>query len=69
LPLINEIISVILQILVFTAIPFVVYLVRNRRAKGFFDYIGLRKPETRPMIYAAVCAVAFVLPAILLVFF
>lgn len=66
---INEIISTILQILVFTAIPFVVYLTTKRRAKGFFDYIGLRKPETRAMIYAALCAVAFVLPGLLLVFF
>lgn len=65
---VNEIISTILQILVFTAIPFVVYLIGNRRAKGFFDYIGLRKPETRTMIYAVLCAVAFVLPALLLVF-
>lgn len=67
--LINEIISTILQILVFIAIPFFVYLIANRRVKGFFDYIGLRKPETRTMIYAVVCAVAFVLPALLLVFF
>jgi membrane protease YdiL (CAAX protease family) len=65
----SEIISTILQILVFTTIPFVVYLVTNRRVKGFLDYVGLRKPETRPMIYAAVCAVAFVVPALLLVFF
>ncbi len=64
----GEIISTILQILVFTAIPFLVYLIGNRRAKGFFDYIGLCKPETRAMGYAAVCAVAFVLPALLLVF-
>ncbi len=67
--LINEVISTILQILIFTAIPFFVYLIGNRRTKGFFDYIGLRKPETKAMIYAAVCAVAFVLPALLLVFF
>jgi len=67
--LINEIISTILQILIFTAIPFFVYLIANRRIKGFFDYIGLRKPETRTIIYAIVCALAFVLPALLLVFF
>jgi membrane protease YdiL (CAAX protease family) len=65
---INEIISTILQIVIFTAIPFFVYLIVNRRAKGFFDYIGLRKPETRTMIYAALCADAFVMPALLLVF-
>jgi len=67
--LINEIISTILQIVIFTAIPFFVYLIAHRRIKGFFDYIGLRKPKARTMIYALGCAVAFVLPALLLVFF
>lgn len=43
--LVNAIISALLQVLVFTGIPFIVYLIAYRRAKGFFDYIGLRKPE------------------------
>lgn len=66
---VNEIISAILQVLIFTAIPFFVYLVAHRRAKGFFDYIGLRRPESRTMLYAVLCAAAFVLPALLLFYF
>lgn len=67
--LVNAIISAILQVLVFTAIPFFVYLIAYRRAKGFFDYIGLRKPERRTMLYATILAVAFILPVLLLLSF
>ena len=64
--LVNAIISAILQVLVFTATPFFVYLIAYRRARGFFDYIGLRKPERRTMLYATLLAVAFVLPVLVL---
>lgn len=64
----NEVISAIVQVLVFTAIPFFVYLIAYRRAKGFFDYIGLRQPERRTMLYATLLTVAFVLPVLLILF-
>jgi membrane protease YdiL (CAAX protease family) len=67
--LVNAIIPAILQVLVFTAIPFLVYLIVYRRAKGFFDYIGLLKPESRTMLYATLLSVAFVLPVLLPLFF
>lgn len=67
--LVNAIISALLQVLVFTAIPFFVYLIGYRRARGFFNYIGLYKPERRTMLYATLLAVAFVLPVLLLLFF
>ena len=67
--LVNAIISALLQVLVFTAIPFFVYLVGYRRARGFFDYLGLRSPERRTMLYATLLAVAFVLPVLLLLSF
>ena len=62
----NAIISAILQVLVFTAIPFFAYLIGHRRARGFFDSIGLRKPERRTMLYATILAAAFVLPVLVL---
>jgi uncharacterized protein len=65
----NAIISAILQVLVFTAIPFFVFLIRQRRARGFFDYIGLHKPERRTMLYATLLAAAFILPVLLLLSF
>ncbi len=67
--IVNESISAILQVLVFTAIPFFAYIIGYRRIKGFFDYIGLRKPEPRTMLYATLLVIAFVLPALLLLFF
>ena len=67
--LVNAIISAILQVLVFTAIPFLVYLIAKRRARGFFDYIGLRRPERRTMLYSTLLALAFVLPVLLLLYF
>jgi membrane protease YdiL (CAAX protease family) len=67
--LVNAIISAVLQVLVFTAIPVVFYLITHRRLKGFLDYIGLRKPELRTMLYATLIAAAFVLPVLLLLFF
>lgn len=65
----NSIISAILQVIVFAAIPFFAYLIGYRRVKGFFDYIGLRRPQWRAMLYAIIFTMAFVLPALLLVFF
>jgi membrane protease YdiL (CAAX protease family) len=67
--IINTIISAVLQILVFTAIPFFFYLIAHRRVKGFFDYIGLLKPERPTMLYATLLSAAFVLPTLLLLFF
>ena len=65
----NTIISAILQLLVFAAIPFFAYLIGKRRARGFFDYIGLHKSERRTMLYATLLAVAFILPVLLLLSF
>ncbi len=42
----NAIISAILQVLVFTAIPFFAFLIAQRRTRGFFDYIDLHKPDS-----------------------
>lgn len=43
----TALIGAALQVLVFTAIPFVVYLVTRRRARGFLAYVGLYRPEPR----------------------
>lgn len=44
--------SSILQVLLFAAIPFAVYAISRRRVRGFFDYVGLRKPTGRAMLLA-----------------
>lgn len=40
--ILEELISAILQILAFTLIPFLVYIIRHRSVKGFFQYIELK---------------------------
>lgn len=40
--MINEIIGTVLQVIVFTLIPFLVYIIRNKSVKGFLGYIGLK---------------------------
>lgn len=52
--IINVIISALLQTLIFTAIPFVVYLIKYRRARGFFNYIGLKTPVRRAILYSLI---------------
>jgi membrane protease YdiL (CAAX protease family) len=61
----NAVISAVLQVLLFTAIPFLIYLIAHRRAKGFFEYIGLHKPARRTMLYATALSAAFLLPTLL----
>jgi membrane protease YdiL (CAAX protease family) len=62
--MINEIISAILQVVIFTLIPFLVYVINLRSAKGFFNYLGLYNP-TRSAVYLSVlAAVLFLLGGI-----
>ena len=64
--MINETIVAILQILVFTLIPFLVFLIKNKSTNGFLDYIGLKK-STRKANYLAVFAcLLFATPLLIL---
>ncbi len=58
--------SAVLQVLVFAAPPFLVYVFTRRTARGFLAYVGLVKPEKRSRRPAAVLVVA-VVPLLLLV--
>jgi membrane protease YdiL (CAAX protease family) len=59
--MINEIISALLQVILFAFIPFVVYLIKYKKAKGFWNYIGLKKSTTRANLLALLL-VAFAAP-------
>ncbi len=52
--------SAALQVLIFAAVPFLVYVVRRQTAKGFFAYVGLIKPERRGLRPALMAAAAVV---------
>ncbi len=45
--IINDFISAILQVMVFTLIPFIFFLFRKDKTVTFFKYIGLYKPTSK----------------------
>ena len=65
--MVNEVIGAVLQIFVFATIPFLVYVIRYRKVKGFLEYVGL-KPSTKRANYLAVFAsLLFALPVLILI--
>jgi len=66
--LLNEIISTIFQVLVFTLIPFIFFLFRKNKATTFFKYIGLYKPTTKSLLYVILAALIFLIAGIGLTF-
>lgn len=64
--MINEAIGAILQILVFTLIPFLVYVFRNKTVKGFFDYLGLYKSTKTANSLAVLASLLFAAPLLIL---
>jgi membrane protease YdiL (CAAX protease family) len=67
-PIINEIISTVLQIIVFTLIPFIFFLLRKDKTLTFFRYIGLTVPTAKSLIYVIFVSLIFLIAAIGLTF-
>lgn len=57
--MIDEAIGTILQILVFTSIPFLVFIIRKRSTKGFLKYIGLKKSTKKANFLAILASLIF----------
>lgn len=49
----STIVSGLVQVLVFSLIPFVVYVLTARRRARFFEYIGVRSTSTKAIGYGA----------------
>jgi uncharacterized protein len=64
----NEIIGTLLQVLVFTLIPFLVFVIKYKKLKGFFNYIGLKKSTAKANYLAALACLLFAAPPLILVF-
>ncbi len=47
----------VLQVGLFTAVPFLAYVIGHRRVQGFGTYVGLHKPEGFTLIWATVVSV------------
>ena len=66
--LVNELISTILQIGVFTVIPFIFFLLRKDKGITFFRYIGLYKPTTKSLIYVVFASLIILIGVVGLIF-
>ncbi|WP_317897021.1 CPBP family intramembrane glutamic endopeptidase [Aurantibacillus circumpalustris] len=63
----NELIGALLQVLLFTLIPFLVFIIKNKSAKGFLNYIGLKKSTAKANYLAALACLLFAAPLLILV--
>jgi uncharacterized protein len=57
--LVNQAISALLQIIVFTAIPFLFFIFNKDKTVSFSRYIGFYKPTGRSIAYVLLIAVIF----------
>ena len=62
--ILNEIIGTVMQIGLFTLIPFVFYLISTKSAKGFSTYIGLTIPTKRSVNLAIASSLIILLTGI-----
>jgi len=66
--IISTLIQAIIQILVLSSIPFLVYVIQKRTTKGFFNYVGLRKSTKKANLLALLASLIFAVPPLLLAF-
>lgn len=69
--LISKIVSSIVQIIVFSLIPFIGWIVTARKEQNFFEWIGLKKiggKENKPMLWVAGISVAFMLISVFMLY-
>ena len=52
-------ISALIQVAIFSAIPLIFYLVKNKKITGFLRYIGLIKPERKSIPISIVVALLY----------
>jgi membrane protease YdiL (CAAX protease family) len=64
--MVNEIIETILQIFIFSLIPFLVFVIKKRTVKGFLDYIGLKKSNSKANSLAILASLILLAPMLLL---
>ena len=64
----TEAISAVLQVGVFTLIPFIFFLFRKDKSVSFTRYIGFYLPPSKASLYAAVTALLFLIPAITVIY-
>ncbi len=67
--MLNELIGSLVQVLLFSLLPFLVWLISARKKESFFQWIGLKKPvcqnTTRILLVAVVTAIIYIMAMIL----
>ncbi|MEO0552684.1 MAG: CPBP family intramembrane glutamic endopeptidase [Bacteroidota bacterium] len=64
--MVNTFISAFGQAIVFSLIPFIVYLISKKKAKGFFSYIGLKRSNAKANGLALLLMIAIATPILLI---
>jgi len=64
--MVNALTSAITQILVFALTPFLLFVIKNKSAKGFLNYIGLKKPTKKANLLALLIIFLLAIPLLLL---
>lgn len=67
--IINAIISTVLQLAVFTLIPFIFFLFRKNKSIKFFEYIGFYKPTGHSVILVIITAIVLVITGVSLIIY
>lgn len=62
----DAILGAVLQVLLFSLIPFVVFLIQRKTFKGFLGYIGLKKSTLKANLLAIVACLLFAAPPLIL---
>ena len=62
----NLIISALMQVLVFALIPVIVYLVAYRKTGSFFQWVGLKKANTKSILYSLLLMLFIATPILML---
>ena len=69
---ISKLISSIIQIILFSLIPFVWWLITARKKCGFFNWIGIKKPEGekhKTLFWIAGVSVTFLILSVVILYF
>jgi len=64
--MLDEIFGALLQLLVFTTLPFLVYVIQTKSVKGFGNYIGLTRSTPKANVLAIATSLLFAAPLLLL---
>jgi len=64
--ILDEFISAIFQLVLFSIIPFIVFVISKKQLKGFLKYVGLFKPLRKTTILAIVTAIIMIIGGVVI---